>query len=117
TELCRRGFADTWYYNCPAFVLLGSRSCLSISGREYEPSLEPVGDFNLVTVDVSPARNGRWGDCARSFFIEQGRAISVPKSVELSSGKQFLESLHAEMRTFVRPETTFHELFKWTNER
>lgn len=115
--LCRRGLAETWYYDCPVFVLLGSRSCLSISGRDYEPSLEPVGSFNLVTVDLSPVRRQRWGDCARSFYIEQGRATDEPRSHELRVGKEFLNSLHAAMQAFVRPETTFHELFEWTAER
>jgi hypothetical protein len=35
--LCRPALAETWYYRCPAFVLRGTRSCLSISGRNYEP--------------------------------------------------------------------------------
>jgi hypothetical protein len=25
-ELCRLGYPETWYYSCPALVLLGSRS-------------------------------------------------------------------------------------------
>jgi len=116
-ELCDLGFSDTWYYNCPAFVLSGSRSCLSISGREYVPSRDPIGQFNLVTVDLSPMRNSRWGDCARSFCIESGKATSAPVALELASGMQFLESLHAEMRQTVRPEMEFHELFDWTNNR
>ncbi|MGC3968481.1 MAG: M24 family metallopeptidase [Pirellulales bacterium] len=115
--LCRHGLTETWYYSCPALVLLGSRSCLSISGRDYEPGLEPVGEFNLVTVDVSPLRDGRWGDCARSFFIEQGRATNEPSSPELQIGRRFLASLHADMPAFVRPETTFHELFQWAERR
>jgi hypothetical protein len=32
--LTQAGFPDTWYYNCPAFVLLGSRSSISVSGRD-----------------------------------------------------------------------------------
>ncbi len=53
-RLSEKGLQNTWYYSCPAFVLLGSRSCLSISGRDYTPSEEPVGRKNLVTVDLSP---------------------------------------------------------------
>ncbi len=86
--LCGLGFPETWYYACPAFVLASSRSCLSISGREYLPSKEPIGELGLVTVDLSPMRYGRWGDCARSFYLENGRPTSAPCSPQLRTGKQ-----------------------------
>jgi len=113
--LARRGLTETWYYNCPAFVLLGSRSCLSISGREYEPALEEVGQVNLVTVDLSPKRDEIWGDCARSFFIEGGSHTSSPTVSEFREGARFLKSLHQEMTQFVDMQTTFHQLFEWAN--
>src|SRR5690349_13373666 len=69
--LSAHGVPQTWYYDCPALVLLGSRSCRSESGRSYRPGLEPVGQTNLVTIDLSPSYNGHWGDCARSFPIER----------------------------------------------
>src|SRR4051794_17120919 len=48
-ELLRaRGITETWYHHCPALVLLGARSTLSLSGRDYEPAHEPVGQTNLV---------------------------------------------------------------------
>lgn len=112
--LCEQGYPDTWYYNCPALVLLGTRSCLSVSGRDYVPSDEVVGHSNLVTVDLSPEKNGVWGDCARSFFVEQG-VVTEPTSYEFPIGKDFLFELHGEMRRFVHPDRTFHELFEWTN--
>jgi hypothetical protein len=56
--LAGHGITETWYYECPAFVLLGSRSCLSISGRDYRPSDERVGSTNMITVDLSPMREG-----------------------------------------------------------
>ena len=116
-ELCTLGFPDTWYYNCPAFVLAGTRSCRSISGRDYVPSNEPVGPHNLVTVDLSPVLNGHWGDCARSFYVENGQVISNPVADEFAVGQRFLEVLHADMQQTVTPLMTFHELFEWTNQR
>jgi Xaa-Pro aminopeptidase len=92
--LAERGYPDTWYYNCPAFVLLGSRSKASFSGRVYEPSTEPVGLRNLVTVDLSPRSGDIWGDCARSFYESR---------------------LHRKMRAFVRPDTSFHDLYEFAN--
>ena len=115
-ELCALGFTETWYYKCPAFVLSGSRSCMSISGRDYVPSSETIGQFNLVTVDLSPVRNDRWGDCARSFCVEKGRVVSEPDAPELASGKLFLQFLHTEMQKTVDPEMKFHELYDWAND-
>ena len=112
-----RGVTETWYHNCPALVLLGSRSCLSISGRDYAPAYEPVGQTNLITIDVSPMRGAARGDCARSFCVEQGRVTDAPANEDFSRGKVFLESLHAAMPGFVSASTTFHELFDWTNDR
>lgn len=116
-KLCALGFHETWYYKCPAFVLSGSRSCMSISGRDYVPNSEAIGQLNVVTVDLSPMRNGRWGDCARSFYIEEGRVVSEPVAPELAYGNRFLQTLHAEMRTTVHPEMRFQELYDWANGR
>lgn len=113
--LATHGITETWYYECPAFVLLGSRSCLSISGREYRPGDEEVGLTNLITVDLSPLREGVWGDCARSFFVENGRPVQTPTLPEFVRGALTEEALHDSMRAFVKPDTTFAELFRFTN--
>jgi hypothetical protein len=84
--LAAYGVNNTWYHNVPAFVLLGSRSCLSVSGREYSPSQERVGTTNLVTVDLSPSIDNVWGDCARSFIIENGKVVNEPKAQEFKEG-------------------------------
>ena len=57
-----RGLTETWYYDCPALVLSGERTSVSASGRDYKPSNMPLGDFNLVTVDLSLNRPGYSGD-------------------------------------------------------
>lgn len=63
--LSELGYPETWYHDYPALVLLDSRSCLSVSGKEYEPAHETVGQHNLITVDLSPVskKDGLWGDC------------------------------------------------------
>ena len=70
--LKKHGIDETWYYDCPALVLLGSRSCLSVSGKNYVPSEEKVGKENLITIDLSPLKDGVWGDCSRSIVVEDG---------------------------------------------
>jgi Xaa-Pro aminopeptidase len=106
----QQGIRDTWYHKCPALVLLGSRSTLSVSGRAYVPSEEPVGSFNLVTVDVSPCRDGVWGDCARSYAIENGKFSASPASEEFRAGFTMEQAMHDLMKSEVTPETTFAQL-------
>jgi Xaa-Pro aminopeptidase len=114
SALRRHGIRDTWYHDCPALVLLGSRSCTSVSGRDYQPGQEPVGQANLVTVDLSPSHMGHWGDCARSFAVEEGRVTSSPKDPAFVAGILFVRRLQSAMRSFVTPQTSFHELAIWT---
>jgi len=114
--LMQHGVTETWYYDCPAFVLLGSRSCLSISGRDYEPSNEKVGETNLVSIDLSPSVNGVWGDCARSFYIENGRCNLIPTTPEFVVGFELERSLHQQLIAFASPEKTFAELHEFANQ-
>jgi Xaa-Pro aminopeptidase len=115
--LSEYGISETWYHGVPAFVLLGSRSCVSISGRDYSPSTETVGETNLVTVDLSPSWKGIWGDCARSYFIEDGRCTDNPQLVEFQEGKSAEAELHREMKEFVIPKTRFNDLFEFGNHK
>ncbi|WP_348946382.1 M24 family metallopeptidase [Chitinibacter sp. FCG-7] len=107
----------TWYYDCPAFVLLGSRSQLSISGHDYRPASEKVGEFNLVTVDLSPSLGEVWGDCARSFCVENGRVSTEVASPIFQQGILAERQLHAELIEFARPDMSGGELFDWANAR
>ncbi|PQO37678.1 M24 family metallopeptidase [Bremerella cremea] len=104
------GITQTWYYDCPAYVLLGSRSCLSISGRDYVPADEVVGETNVVTVDLSPLYQEAWGDCARSFYVEEGNASLMPTRAEFVRGDQLLRKLHVFACERVHTEMTFEEL-------
>jgi Xaa-Pro aminopeptidase len=115
--LRERGVNQTWYHDCPALVLLGSRSCLSISGRSYVPSEERVGVHNLITVDLSPLKDKARGDCARSFFVEDGAVTAMPSDPVFAAGRQFLAALHAEMMQFVQPATTLDDVFVFADCR
>lgn len=113
--LQERGLPDTWYYDCPAFVLLGSRSCASMSGRTYLPAKDAVGQHNLVTVDLSPRRGDTWGDCARSFCIEGGRWSSTPGDPDFAAGLGTEATLHAWLLAFATPVMRAGDLFDAAN--
>lgn len=116
TELARRGVTDTWYHGCPALVLLGSRSCLSIPGRSYVPADEPAGEWNLITIDLSPSRHRIWGDCARSLFMEEGTCRAVPVSPEFCEGADALAALHRRVREFATPRTTLDQIARFAHD-
>ena len=114
--LLKYGVNETWYHNVPALVLSGSRSCLSISGNNYFPANEKIGNKNLVTVDLSPCVENIWGDCARSFVIENGEVTSNPESEEFIEGINAEKYLHSEMKKYVNTKTTFSELYQFGNQ-
>jgi len=109
------GVEKTWYYQVPAFVLLGSRSCLSISGKNYTPAQEPVGRTNLVTIDLSPLVDETWGDCARSYCVENGKVTAQPEDSELASGLETERALHRELRRIAQPGSSFQSIFQEMN--
>lgn len=114
--LLKHGVDDAWYYGIHALVQVGSRSCQSVSGRSYKPSTEVVEDSTLVTVDLSPAVNARWGDCARSFAVEGGVATSRPRTEVFREGMDLVQALHESLVRFATPRTTFHELHAFANQ-
>lgn len=109
--LRQRGVHETWYYSCPALVLMGDRSCLSVSGRTYVPDFcQKVGRKNLITVDLSPSRNGVWADCARSFFVEDGVCRSEPTGDDFSEGAAAERRLHQFVLKNAEPNMSFGAL-------
>ena len=112
-KMKKHGIGETWYYDCPAFVLLGSRSCLSVSGKNYVPSEEMVGKENLITIDLSPLKNGVWGDCSRSFVVEDGivKDECDIKNFEFLEGLRIERELHNHFIEFVKPGMSFEDVF------
>jgi Xaa-Pro aminopeptidase len=82
TQLLKQyGAEECWYHNVRALVLVGERTVLSMSGRDYQPTDLAIGTSDLVTIDLSPMVNGCWGDCARSYIVESGIIIPSLYSV------------------------------------
>jgi len=114
--LKERGIIETWYYDTPAMVLSGPRTCLSVSGRDYMASDEPVGKQNLITIDLSPVKDGIWGDRARSYVVASGKVVLSNFDSGFSIGLEKEKSLHKGMKLFVTEETTFEELYFFAND-
>lgn len=113
--LREKGITQCWYHGVPALVLFGSRSKMSVSGRDYIASEEMVSNIDLVTIDLSPSKGNIWGDCSRSFAVENGVVVDRPENKDFVSGFITEMKLHAELLNFAKPEMKFCELHKFAN--
>jgi Xaa-Pro aminopeptidase len=117
TQLLKQhGAEDCWYYDVHALVLVGERTVLSMSGRDYQPTDLAIRTTDLVTIDLSPMVNGCWGDCARSYIMEAGTVIPSWKSPLFSHGVAAQKQLHAAMMEIATPESSMDELYELISE-
>ncbi|MBO5109897.1 MAG: aminopeptidase P family protein [Clostridia bacterium] len=112
------GADSFWYWDVGAFVFSGRETAISVSGREYRTSNTVLQDNDILTIDLSPQRNGVWGDYARTLILENGAVVTDPAKIqnpEWRDGLQMERKLHEAMMTFVTPKTTFEELYYYIN--
>ncbi len=113
--LQQKGIKKFWYYDIAALVLVGPRTILSVSGREYMPTDMAVQEDDLVTIDLSPMDGIYWGDYARSIYVEGGIAKSEPSKAGLRNGFNLESSLHNHLVHIAHPDMTAHELWVGMN--
>jgi methionine aminopeptidase len=112
-----KGVQSFWYHGVGSLVLVGKRTLISISGRDYYPSNEKVKDVDLVTIDLSPELNGCWGDYARSFTIENGKVVTNPKNKILAEGIQAEDKIHEFFINTITPDMEFGDAFNILNKK
>lgn len=122
-ELCEKRMLDLgadsfWYWGIGAFVFAGDETALSVSGREYKTSDRVIDENDIITIDLSPQRDGIWGDYARTLIVENGTVADdgACSDQEWKKGIETEKELHAIMRSFVTPQTTFEELYFHMNK-
>lgn len=114
-ETTMRGLgADSfWYWDIGAFVFAGPATVLSVSGRDYQTPDMVLGENEIVTLDLSPQREGIWGDFARTLIIEDGEALQDASDTSNSEWREGIRSeqeLHATLVDTATPDMTFEEL-------
>ena len=114
----RLGVEQFWYHGVAALVLVGERTTLSVSGRDYAPTLKSVQSNDLMTIDLSPAVGSVWGDFARSIFVENGVASLEPSQANVAQrhGFEMEIFLHDQVIELAKPNMTAHELWSRMNE-
>ena len=113
-KLTELGADSFWYWDVGAFVFAGEETTLSVSGKTYRTAARVIGENDIITVDLSPSREGVWGDFARTLIVEDGVVVRDASAVRHSEWRQGLameQALHDAMCAFVTPETTFEALY------
>ena len=117
--LLENGADSFWYWDVGAFIFAGEETALSVSGKDYKVADRVIQSNDIITIDLSPQRNGIWGDYARTLVFEDGvlcDETSKIKKEEWRKGLQMEEYLHQTLLDMVTPDMTFEELYGYMNE-
>lgn len=112
------GATSFWYWNVGAFIFSGNETAISLSGKHYKISNRIIKENDIITIDLSPQVGNIWGDYARTIIIENGIVIDdiyKISNTEWKNGLLMQEKLHTELLSFVKPKTTFEQLYKYMN--
>lgn len=117
-HMLENGADGFWYHGVGAFVLAGERSVLSMSGKEYIPSVYKLKETDLVTVDLSPRIGEFWGDYARTLVLKDGVALGESATSASDTRAQgwldalaFEESLHTWFVGSFNPDELVSDAF------
>jgi len=114
------GADSFWYWDIGAFVFAGEDTVQSVSGRSYLTADRVIQPDDIITIDLSPQRDGLWGDFARTIIVENGRAIEDPRlasNEDWRSGVLAEERLHADLCGVAEPSMTLGDLYTAMNSR
>lgn len=112
------GADSFWYWGIGAFVFCGKDTTLSVPGKSYETADRTIASDDIITIDLSPQKDGLWGDFARTIIIEGGKPLldsKLTQNVQWREGILAEEQLHAILINVARPEMTFEELHTQMN--
>ena len=118
-KMLELGADSFWYWDVGAFCFAGEETTISVSGKKYTTSDKLIQENDIITIGLSPQSNNIWGDYARTIIIENGQVVEEICDIqneEWRKGLQMEEMLHAEMKKYVRPETSFEALYYYINE-
>lgn len=79
-----------------------------------------LGEDELITLDLSPQRNGIWGDFARTLVLEDGAPLLDARHAanrEWRAGVRTEYDLHAELIRVATPDMSFEYLAEVMNAR
>jgi len=105
--------ASGYWGNTPAFVLAGDRLRDSVFDHRYVPADAPLGENEMITIDVGPRIGDCLGDCARSYFLKDGGLVTAEQAGPEQAAAMALEHrLHAAFVARVHPELSFAQIHR-----
>ena len=119
-KMVQKGSGPFWYHGVGALVLLGERSTLSLSARNYVPDPKNcLKKRDILTIDCSPTVDGEWGDYARTFFLKNGKAVREEDITdpEFRRGLDAELELHRMLKEELSPDMTYEEAYLSLSER
>jgi len=115
---------EFWYHGVGALVLVGDRTTMSVSGKEYFPDENNiVAEEDIVTVDLNPVIKGCWGDYARTFVVSKGKLARKESEIDdifleyLWRGLRDIQKIHSDFLEWAKPEMTFDHVFSEVYQR
>ena len=115
------GATSFWHGGIPGTVFVGQRSLVSAKTRLYQPSAQQrVAEGDAIAIDIAPAVDGMWGDYARTYFIEDGKAYMELQQLKDPLHRQALQAeldLHHYMMEIATPEMTYSQLYYKINQK
>lgn len=107
------GADSFWYWGIGAFVFSGKDTILSVPGKTYETAGRVIQSEDILTIDLSPQKDGIWGDFARTIIVENGETLRDSKQTQNADWRGGIlaeEQLHAVLLDVAKPQMTFEEL-------
>ena len=118
--ITKKGSQYWWYHGVGALVLLGKRSRVSMSARDYKPDPDNrVAENDIITIDCSPTVDRYWGDYTRTIFMEDGEVAPEdrPSHKENIEGLETEFAIHRALIEECNPDMTYEEIFYKLNEK
>lgn len=118
-DLLRLGADDFWYWNIGAFIFAGKDTIASVSGRSYQTPDYIIQEEDLITIDLSPRKNGQWGDFARTLIVENGKVLTSPLVAANKGWREGVQAelaLHQKLIDAAYPSMTFEQLHRIMNQ-
>lgn len=113
------GADSFWYWGIGAFIFAGEETVVSVSGRDYVTSEYVLGGEELLTLDLSPQRDGVWGDFARTLVMEDCHALDDAREARnphWRAGVLTEYELHSLLIDVASPAMTFEDLARTMNQ-
>lgn len=106
------GSEPSWYHGIGAQVLVGKkRSCNTPNGKAYSPTDTVLLENDIISVDITPTKNGGWGDYARNIYVRDGVASLNPFG-EYRELHTLQLTLHSLLEKNLTANSTYAEVYE-----